>query len=44
MIRFTATLTVLALLASASMEAQTVIITRGGSRADPAGAGDELHG
>ena len=33
MIRFTATLTMLALLASASMEAQTVIITRGGSRA-----------
>ena len=33
MIRLTATLTTLALLASASAEAQTMVITRGGSRA-----------
>jgi 4-carboxymuconolactone decarboxylase len=32
MIRFTATSTILALLASASTEAQTLVITRGGSR------------
>ena len=30
--RFTAMLTTMAFLASASMEAQTVVITRGGSR------------
>ena len=33
MIRFTSTLTMLALLASVSTEAQTMVITRGGSRA-----------
>jgi 4-carboxymuconolactone decarboxylase len=33
MIRFTATLTMLALLAAVSTEAQTMVITRGGSRA-----------
>jgi 4-carboxymuconolactone decarboxylase len=33
MIRFTATLTMLALIGSASAEAQTMVITRGGSRA-----------
>jgi 4-carboxymuconolactone decarboxylase len=33
MIRFTATLTILALLGSVSTEAQTMVITRGGSRA-----------
>ena len=44
MIRFTATLTVLALLASASMEAQTVIITRGGSRAIRTGPATNFTG
>jgi 4-carboxymuconolactone decarboxylase len=33
MIRFTATLSMMALLASASMEAQTMVVSRGGSRA-----------
>ena len=44
MIRFTATLTVSALLASASMEAQTVIITRGGSRAIRTGPATNFTG
>ena len=44
MIRFTATLTMLALLASVSTEAQTMVITRGGSRAVRPGPAGELHG
>jgi 4-carboxymuconolactone decarboxylase len=44
MIRFTATLTTLALLASASTEAQTMIITRGGSRAVRPGPAENFTG
>ena len=44
MIRFTATLTLLALLASASTEAQTIIITRAGSRAVRPGAAENFTG
>jgi 4-carboxymuconolactone decarboxylase len=44
MIRFTATLTMLALFASAWMEAQTMVITRGGSRAIRTGPATNFTG
>ena len=44
MILFTTTVTTIALLASASTDAQTLVITRGGSRAVRPGTGGELHG
>ena len=44
MIRLTAALTMSAVVAAASAEAQTPVITRGGSRAVRHGAGGEFHG
>jgi 4-carboxymuconolactone decarboxylase len=44
MTRFTATLTLLALIGSASAEAQTVVITRGGSRAIGTGSATNFTG
>ncbi len=44
MIRFTATLTMLTLLASASAEAQPIVITRGGSRAIQPGPATNFTG
>ncbi len=44
MIQVAAALTMVAVVAAASAEAQTLVITRGGSRAVRTGAAGELHG